>query len=295
MKKSLSTSKKALLSLPFLFLGFTSCEDAITDDPVSALNGLVKEYGHIGHINPLDSSGTGTMLAGSPSTLAYIASAEECFPSDVVPRQYDRQYFNRTYSYNFQGNLGFTVFGTALFSAGLGLDKSHNVQIQLNGLTVEYMSSLDITNWYVESMSDVCKLYLDDVGFIIQALITDSMTITISKVGGTNVGLSADNISDFIQFEAGVDWQIIDGYTVEINTPKYIGYQLGRLRLEDNGRTLYRAMTAENDQFVFESLSLFNDEAEEVVENNKSLILAPEEEEELEAINIDQHAIYLSE
>ena len=292
MKKTLSKTKAQLLMLPFLLTGLASCEKPITDDPVSALNGLVKEYGHIGHINPLDDSGSGTMLAGSPSTLAYVASSEECFPSDAIPRKYDKQYFNRTYNYNFQGNLGFSVFGTALFSAGLGLNKTHNVQIQLNGLTIEYLSSLDITKWYIEDMPEVCKLYLDDVGFIIQALIADSMTIKISKVGGTNVGLSADNISDFIQFEAGVDWQIVDGYSVEINTPKYIGYQLGRLRLEDGGRTLYRAMTAQNDQFIFESISLFNDPADEIAET-KSLILAPEEVLELEDMNVDQHAVYM--
>jgi hypothetical protein len=238
---------------------FTGCEKAITDDPVSALNGLVKEYGFIGYENPLENSGTGTMLAGRPTALSYIAPAEECFSSDGLPRHFDTQHFNRSYNYKFQGNLGFTVFGSALFSAGLGLNKTHTVNVELNGITIEYLSSIGITDWYRNDMSDTCKEYLDDVGFVIQALITDSMKISISKVGGTNIGLSADNINEFVQFEAGVDWQIVDAYTVEISTPKYIGYQLGRLRVEDEGRTLYRAMTAENDQFVFEAISLFPD------------------------------------
>ena len=111
-------------------------------------------------------------------------------------------------------------------------------------------------------MRDVCREYLDDVGFVIPALITDSMKLSIKKVGGLNVGLNSDNVADFFEFEAGVDWQIVDEYSIEISTPKYIGYQLGRLRLEDDGRVLYRAKTVEDDQFIFEAIGLFEDPVE---------------------------------
>lgn len=271
MKKS---NKKFIFTsiISVLSLGLTGCEKPITDDPVSALNGLVREYGFIGYENPLDDSRTGTMLAGRPTALAYIAPAESCFTDDVLPRSYDRQNFNRTYNYQFQGNLGFTVFGSALFSAGLGLNKTHTVNVELNGITIEYMSAIDITDWYRDGMSSTCKEYLDDVGFVTQALIADSMKISIQKVGGTNIGLSADNISDFVQFEAGVDYQIVDSYTVEISTPKYIGYQLGRVRLEDEGRVLYRAMVAEDDQFIFEPISLFQDDDDVLIAQKEEFV-----------------------
>ena len=111
-------------------------------------------------------------------------------------------------------------------------------------------------------MRETCREYLDDVGFVIQALITDSMKISIKKVGGLNIGLNSDNVADYFEFEAGVDWQIVDEYSIEISTPKYIGYQLGRLRLEDDGRVLYRAKTVEDDQFIFEAIGLFDDPVE---------------------------------
>lgn len=268
------------LSILTLSVGMSACEKPVTDDPISALNGLVREYGFIGYENPLEESSAGTMLAGRPTSLAYIAASDECFPYEELPRNYDTQHFNKKYNYSFQGNLGFSVFGTSLFSAGLGLNKNHTVELELNGITIEYMSSIDITDWYQTDMSQTCKDYLEDVGFVIQALITDSMKIKIKNIGGTQVGLSADNINNFIAFEAGVDWTITDEYTVEINTPKYIGYQLGRLRMEDDGRVLYRAMTAEEDNFIFKPISLFDD-----APNNKNIM----EEEE----SIDQNAIYL--
>jgi hypothetical protein len=264
MKMSKTIAKITRFTLlPVLCASLTGCEKPITDDPISALNGLVREYGFIGYENPLEESRTGTMLAGRPTALAYIAPSEACFNDDSVSRSHDRQHFNRSYNYQFQGNLGFTVFGMSLFSAGLGLQKSHTVNIELNGITIEYMSAIDITDWYKDGMSQTCKDYLNDVGFVTQALITDSMKISIEKVGGTQIGINADNIGDFIQIEAGVDYSIVDKYTIEITTPKYIGYQLGRLKLEDEGRVLYRAMTAVNDEFIFEAISLFQDDEDE--------------------------------
>ena len=63
-------------------------------------------------------------------------------------------------------------------------------------------------------------------------------------------------------------WKIVDSYKIEIDEPKYVGYQLGRLRLEDNGRTLYRATTVKDDKFIFESIGIFN---KNELKSNKSL------------------------
>jgi len=256
MKIAMISSKLmsiSLLALPLL----TSCEKPPTDDPVSALNGLVKEYGYIGYQNPLESSGTGTLLGGRPTSLAFVGHAESCFSNDSIERYYDHSNIRKKYNYSFQGNLGFLAFGTPIISGGFGLNKTHTVEIELNGITMEYMSSIDVTEHYQNSMSDTCKSYLNEVGFSIQALITDSLKISIKKTGGLNIGLNGDNIAQFFDIEAGVDWQIVDEYTLEISTPKYIGYQLGRLRLEDEGRVLYRAMSTQDDRFVFEAIGLF--------------------------------------
>ena len=257
-----SWSKNSLLTLSLFPLCFTGCKKPVTDDPVSALNGLVKEYGFIGYQNPMETSGSGTMLAGRPTALSFIAPPDDCFSPELLPRNYDTSNFRKTYNYQFQGNLGFLAFGTPVVSAGLGLTNQHTVEVELNGITIEYLSSIGVTQWYRDGMSDVCREYLDDVGIVIQALITDSMKLSIKKIGGLNIGLNSDNVADFFEFEAGVDWQIVSEYEIEITTPKYIGYQLGRLRLEDDGRVLYRAKTVEDDRFIFEAIGLFDDPVE---------------------------------
>lgn len=251
------------LSVSMTSLLLTGCpaqqEEPIIDDPVSSLNALVREYGYIGYQNPLDEAKSGTMLAGRPAALAFVANAEDCFPEEEIPRYTDTSNFSKRHTYVFKGGFGFLANANGIFSAGLNLKSDYLVNVEMTNMTIEYMSSIDVSRWYQEGMDEICMDYLDDVGFVIQALKADKMTINIEKADGTKIGLDLENIDEFFNFDVGVDWEITDSYNVEITTPKYIGYQLGRLRLEDDGRSLYRAVEAVDDQFIFERIALFND------------------------------------
>jgi hypothetical protein len=144
-----------------------------------------------------------------------------------------------------------------MVSAGVSLKNDITVQIELSGLVTEFMSSIDITDWYNSGMSATCKSYLNDVGFIIQALKAEKLTISFKKISGNSIGLNADNINQYIKLQTGVDWTIQDETKIVIDTPKYVGYQLGRLRLEDNSHTLWRAKTiVEGNTSSSASLSL---------------------------------------
>ncbi len=86
-------------------------------------------------------------------------------------------------------------------------------------------------------------------------------------------------------FNVGTQWEIVDETTIVITTPKYIGYQLGRLRLEDDGRSLWRAMSAKEDKYVFERIALFDDQNEV-----DEYVSAPNVKS---TVKTDNHAIYL--
>lgn len=248
----------------------------VAKDPNTAIDGLVKDFGYIGFQNPVGSATTGTMIGGRPSAVSYIAPASDCFGYENVQRYEDFSEYSRKYSYTFQGSLGFLASGNPLISAGLGLSQNVYVTVELSGLTTEYMSSIDVTDWYQNGMSESCKQYLDDVGFIIQALKVDQFKLSFFTKKGVNISINADNISQYLGFNFGTQWEIQDETTVVITTPKYIGYQLGRLRLEDEGRTLWRAMSQKKDKYIFESISVFDDgaqaEASEPVVNSKQMI-----------------------
>ena len=148
------------------------------------------------------------------------------------------------------------------------------VNVEINGLVIEYLDSIDVTDWYRDEMNQTCAEYLNDVGFLIQTIHTDSMKLSISRLGGTNVALSADNVGDYFKFETGVNWQLVDNYTVEITTPHTLGYQIALMKPEDNGRALYRAMSVEDDKFVFERIGftdVFVDPEEETLSSEQPI------------------------
>lgn len=234
----------------------------VAKNPNTAIDALVKDFGYIGFQNPVSSASTGTMIGGRPSAVSYIASANDCFSPESVQRYEDFSEYSRKYSYTFQGSLGFLASANPIISAGLGLNQNVYVNIELSGLTTEYMSSIDVTDWYLNGMSETCKQYLDDVGFIIQALKVDQFKLSFFNKKGVSINLNADNISQYLGFNIGTQWEIQDETTVVISTPKYIGYQLGSLRLESEGRTLWRAMSQKKDKYIFESIAVFDDLAQ---------------------------------
>ena len=250
-------TKSFLLSTALLF----SCnpEPKVSEDPTKVLNDLVSPYGFIGFQNAMDRGESGThtgiLVGGRPTALAYVANAASCFPqNDMLPRYEDRANIQKSYRYSFQGNFGFLTLGIPLFSAGLGITDSVTAEVELDGLVIEYLDSIDVTDWYREGMRNTCREYLEEVGFLIQTIHTSSMKISLKRLGGTNIGLNADNIGDYFQFEAGVNWEIIDGFTIEITTPHTLGYQIALMKPEDQGQALYRAMSVEDDAFVFEKI-----------------------------------------
>lgn len=267
--------KSSLFNLaPLALLICSACN--VAKDPNTAIDALVKDFGYIGFQNPVGSATTGTMIGGRPSAVSYIAPASDCFNYESVQRYEDFSEYSRKYSYTFQGSLGFLASGNPIISAGLGLNQNVYVTVELSGLTTEYMSSIGITEWYQNGMSETCKQYLDDVGFIIQALKVDQFKLSFYNKKGVNLSIDADNISQYVGFNIGTKWEIVDQTTVVITTPKYIGYQLGRLRLEDEGRTLWRAMSQKKDQYIFESIAVFDDqvqtEASEPMVDSKHMI-----------------------
>ncbi|MDC1173936.1 hypothetical protein OAT67_00960 [Bacteriovoracaceae bacterium] len=270
---------KPLLAITFSsILLFSSCqpEEDITKDPVSELNSLVKEYGFIGFQNAMSrpeiGTHTGTLIGGKPTGLAYVSNTQTCFPNgDDLRRYTDVANINKKYNYSYKGNFGFLTLGIPFLSAGLNLNKSITVDIELDGLVIEYMDSIDVTDWYREGMSSTCREYLEDVGFFIQTIHTSSMKISLKRLGGTNIGLSSDNVGDYFQFETGVNWEVVDESTIEISTPHTLGYQIALMRPEDSGKALYRAMSTSNNEFVFEKIG-FSDVNFPSNSSNKSLV-----------------------
>ncbi len=80
------------------------------------------------------------------------------------------------------------------------------------------------------------------------------------KTGG-KIQITVDNIQQYLDLSAVGSWEIDQSSTLIINTPKYIGYQLGELREADNGLSLKRATKVIMNTWVFTDVGIFNEDS----------------------------------
>jgi len=241
-------------------MGFSLMLGGCESNPAEAVdNILIDVGGYIAYKNPVEDVSTGTIVGGRPSSLSYYAPAEECFPPDRVRRHYNHEYLDKSYVNTFKGNVGFLTWGTSKISGGGSLSKEHTVAIQINGITIEYLNAPDMTRYYRDGMDDICKDYLDEFGFVVQSAMTDKLSIAIYDRTNTIIELDETNVNQYLTISGDMDWEIVNSYRVEINTPHYLGYHLGQLRKSDNNQMVRRrATTIANDRFIFKDDGVFD-------------------------------------
>lgn len=250
-----------ILSLPLYFL-FTSC-----GNPMQAFYDELKKYGYVPYTTPLQVAGTGTLIGGSPNQMMIIANPSTCFPDvnergirfrddTALPSTKAHFYVQTDIQVSFMKALG---TGAPSINAGVHLKDISTMELQFNGVHIEYFDSVKLVDYYRNHMSSLCMDYLDRVGFIIQAIVADQMKFTLFTSDGGQVQLSVQNINQYFDLSANVQWQIDRTASLIITTPKYIGYQLGELRKKDKGIGLRRATKVLANKWIFSDESIFHD------------------------------------
>ena len=240
---------------------------AACGDSKEYLEGLIQNYGYIAYKTPLQEAGTGTLVGGSPSTLSLIAHQHTCFPESLndektALRQRDYSTLPSTSQrVSIKGGAKADVLPQLSLlgngSTNVQLQEVQRVDVEFNGVHVEYMDSIKLSQFYREKMTDICKDYLDKVGFIIQAIRIDQMKLEFFKENQQQIELSAQTVDNILDMNQGLNWTIEHNSTLVIKTPRYFGYQLGTLKRSDQGLAIYRATTTEADRFIFESMDIF--------------------------------------
>lgn len=231
------------------------------------LQQLIQSYGYISYRTPLQESGTGTLVGGAPSSLSLIAHPNTCFPVELDGKKTGLR--RKDYSTLPSTQERVSIEGGAKadilkqlslisnVSGNVQLKEIQTVEVQFNGVHVEYMDAIRLSEFYREKMTNICKDYLDKVGFIIQAIRIDQMKLQFFKENRQQVELSLEKIEDILDIAPDLVWKIEQNSTLVIDTPKYLGYQLGTLKRKDDGLALYRATRTYDDKFVFESMDVF--------------------------------------
>jgi hypothetical protein len=106
-------------------------------------------------------------------------------------------------------------------------------------------------------MDDTCKQYLDIGGFIFQALRVGKLKYSFYNKNGGRIELSLANIQQILDISGKLSYSIENSASLVFTGPRFIGFQLGRLRKEDHGVGLYRATKTKNNKWVWEALNIF--------------------------------------
>ena len=238
------------------------CGDMLYD-----LKSAIQQFGYIAYSTPLQYAGTGTLVSGDAAHLELLSGPTSCFPTIVeiqgVPTSL-RGIDNTTLpsqsksisvdAYAMANFFNMMQVGSPSIKASTRIQDIKSFTFSFDGAHVEYIDLIALQNYY-PNMNQPCKNYLNLVGFIIQAMRIDHMSFTFYEKNDSNVAVEIDKIQQYLDIAVDVSWHIENKVTLVIDSPKYIGYQLGSLREEDNGISLYRASSTIFDQFIFKKIT----------------------------------------
>jgi hypothetical protein len=237
-------------------------------NPLSFLKKEIKRNGYILYRNPLSSAGTGTLVGGSPRAMSIVADPQTCFP-DVAnghPMTYrkveDTNLGTVHQRSSFEGKAVVDLFkfmntANSIFLIKGEFNQIRSVDLEMEGAQVEYIDTVLLQDFYQNHMSVSCKKILNSVGFIIQALRVNRMKYTFRNQSGALINLSTEGVSKYFDLNVDVNYHIENDYTLVIDSPKYIGYQLGRLLEDDQGVALYRSYQTFMGRYLFRSIGIF--------------------------------------
>ena len=247
--------------------------------PLNFLYKEIKSLGYITYTTPLRDAGPGTLLGGNPKGLKLVAPPEACFPKDVQENRLLRSdsttIAQKEKMITTSGKANVKLFnmlsmGNASIGVGASFNKVQTVVLTMKGVHIEYFDSVELSYYYQEEMNETCKDFLDRFGFIIQAIKVEELVFQFYDKSGLAIDLDLSNLEQILDLDTSLDFSIENKLSLVIKTPKYIGYQLGRLIRQDNGLSLYRASRTKFGKFYFESLDLFSEEREKFVDRSRA-------------------------
>jgi hypothetical protein len=240
----------------------------IACNPINEIKKTIKDTGHIMFPNPMEDARTGTLVAGTPKHLQFIAPHDACFPNGIpglrvedntnIPQKY--------HSYSFSGGakadlLDILGVGTGVIGAGIDYHYAKEVNLEMEGVKIEYFDSIILAKYFRgeldQTMSQACKDYLQYTGFVTQALKVDKLKFTFLNKHGVAMNINPKMVEVFLNLGIDLSYHVENHTTLVIDTPKYIGFVLGRFKPEDNGVVLYRASKVRWNKFVFKSIDMF--------------------------------------
>lgn len=274
---------KIISQIIFISLWFVSC-----GKPLDFFYTQVENYGYIPYVTPLKYAKTGTLIGGNPQKMSLVADPETCFPSEIdgeatnlrrrdeTVLPYTRQVVE--VDAKFMGKFSEVMQGVSPTVKGnVHVKNLKKMEVEFEGVHIEYIDSIALVDFYRNNMSETCKDYLQYVGFIVQAVVVDKMSFTFYEKNDTKLKIDAQKIEAFMDFGVDTKWHIEKESSLVIDTPKYIGYQIGSLTRKDQGLSLLRATSVRGKRWIFDKVDIYGGENNQSAEEYFGLVGVAEE------------------
>jgi hypothetical protein len=234
---------------------------ACAGEPKSLLDQLIKGKNFIPFQLPMESTRVGTLVRGNSNELYLVARPEKCFPdfegenslrwlqSTDLPQQFQKIEFSANVNINSLIGIGNE---TVKFKTNIQNVKT--VEIQFRGAMVEFLDEGNFLGFYESEMGSECRRLLTYAPFIAQGLRIESMSFIFRDEKKGEISLEG-KVQEFVDIGAGVKWHVQNNYSLVIETPKYIGYRMGKLQVSGDERMiLYASTTTGKGDWIFKRL-----------------------------------------
>lgn len=245
------------LALGAFFLFLSAC----AGEPKSILDQLIKDKNFIPFELPMESTRVGTMIRGNSKEMYLVARPEKCFPdfegedslrwlqSTNLPQQYQKIEFSSNVDVN--GVLG---IGNDTVTLKSNMQNVKTIEIQFKGAMVEFLEEGNFLRYHDTEMSEECRRLLKQSPFIAQGLRIEAMSFIFRDEQKGEIQLDG-KVQEYVDIAAGVKWHVQNNYSLVIETPKYIGYRMGKLEVVGEEKSVLYASTVDGDgEWLFRRL-----------------------------------------
>lgn len=235
----------------------------------SSFKDTLKSYGYFAYQTPLHEAGTGTLIGGNPNSFSIVAHQQTCFPDEIDGIATDLRMADHSSLPTKQHSMVLQVNTDSDLKDALNLsdpritlaasyNQIQNVKASFKGVHVEYIDSIRLSEFIQSKLSKLCRDYLQHVGFIIQAIKVDELRYSFHSKDMQKLKLNQAQLEKLISLPADLDWQWTQQWELVIKEPRYVGYQLGRLKESDDHLVLMRSTMELNGRYKFDYIGQFS-------------------------------------
>lgn len=242
-----------------LIMALISC-----GDPLDYFYEEIERNGYHSYPSPMEETGTGTIISGNSRVINLIASSRTCFPSQRSKplRGYDEVTFPTKTKFltvtsdlklKFLRNLGNS---SPSLKAGVRIKEVNKIEFKAEGIHVEHLNVPHVLEYYMNKMSSLCRPFIlgENLSFVSQVVKVDRMEFIFYSSSQGRIEIDSENINQYLDFSGDIRWKVDKNFKLIIETPKYIAYQLSRIREDEEGVSYYQTNSTGFDEWSFEKI-----------------------------------------